>query len=94
MLRDISGELNRSPADIALAWVAGRDGSTPCWSVRAPPEQLDGGLNAVDHPLPEQARRRLDEVGAPELGSPDELFTDRMTATIAGGGNPVRHRRG
>ncbi len=25
VLRDISGELNRSPADIAMAWVAGRD---------------------------------------------------------------------
>lgn len=94
VLRDISGELDRSPADIAMAWVAGRDGVDTVLVGARTPEQLDSGLNAVDHPLPEQARRRLDEVGAPQLGSPYELFTDRMTAMIAGGGNPVRRRRG
>lgn len=93
VLRTVAQELDRTPADVATAWVLGRPGVDSVLVGARTPRHLDAGLAAVDEPLPEDARSRLDEISAPELGSPDAIFTPEMVSTLFGGGRPTRRLR-
>lgn len=92
-LREVAGELDRTPADVAMAWVLGRSGVDTVLVGARTPRHLDAGLTAVDEPLPADARQRLDEVSAPELGNPYAIFAPQMVASIFGGGRPTRRLR-
>ncbi|MEO8850377.1 MAG: hypothetical protein ABI360_01495 [Allobranchiibius sp.] len=50
-------------------------------------------LAATEHDLSQETRQRLDEVSAPELGSPYGIFTPQMVSGISGGGRPTRWLR-
>ncbi|MDQ2853108.1 MAG: aldo/keto reductase [Actinomycetota bacterium] len=93
VLRDVAKELDRTPADIATAWVLNKRGVDTVLVGARTPRHLEAGLAAVDHALPDDARQRLDEVTALTLGNPYGIFTPEMTANIVGGGRPTRRLR-
>jgi aryl-alcohol dehydrogenase-like predicted oxidoreductase len=70
----IARERNRTPSQIALAWLLARPGVTaPIVGVRTE-EQLEENLAAVDLKLDEEATRRLEEVSALELTYPYDHY--------------------
>lgn len=71
---DIAGELDRPPAEIALAWLLQRPGVViPILGARRP-EQLRQNLESIELQLNSDQLRRLDEVSAPSLGFPHEFL--------------------
>jgi len=62
----VADELEASPASVALAWVAGRDGVSSVIFGTRRPEQLDGNLAALDLPLTADHRARLDAASRPD----------------------------
>jgi aryl-alcohol dehydrogenase-like predicted oxidoreductase len=63
--------LGVSPLEIALAWVRDRPGVTaPIVGARTA-AQLRGSLQVEDLDLPDEIRKALDEVSAPDLGYPE-----------------------
>ena len=80
----IAHELGRSPAQIALAWVAGKPGvgSTIIGATKL--GQLEDNLRALESPLPADAVQRLDAASHIDLGFPYEWFQAGPNAMMSG----------
>ena len=64
---ELAGELGKTPAQIAFAWLLSHAEVTCAISGADSVEQLDDLLGALGWELPHEARRRLDDVSAPEI---------------------------
>ncbi|WP_433424073.1 aldo/keto reductase [Microtetraspora malaysiensis] len=58
----VAAGLGTTPADVALAWVAGRPGVTSVVLGPRSADQLTAALAALDRTLPQEAQSRLDEI--------------------------------
>ena len=83
-LIDLARELGRSPAQIALAWVATRPGVTSTIIGATRPEQLEDNLGALETPLPPEALERLEAASRIELGFPYDWFQSGPNTTMSG----------
>jgi aryl-alcohol dehydrogenase-like predicted oxidoreductase len=82
----VARELDRSPAQVALAWVTRRPGVTSTIIGATKREQLDANMGALDLEIPAPLLQRLDEVSRPPLVHPYHFFvTPQMRAMISGG---------
>lgn len=81
----VAKELGRSPAEVALAWVAQRPGVTSTIIGATKLEQLETNLRALETPLPKEHAARLEAVSRPELVHPYHFFESSMQAMITGG---------
>ena len=81
----VAKELGRSPAQVALNWVAHRPGVASTIVGATKPSQLDDNLAALSFELPEPLRRKLDEVTRPETVHPYHFFEPEMQQMITGG---------
>jgi aryl-alcohol dehydrogenase-like predicted oxidoreductase len=81
----VARELDRPPAQVALAWIAGRPGVTSTIVGATRPEQLADNIRALEVRIPAPLAARLDEVGRPELVHPYLFFQPAMRAMITGG---------
>jgi aryl-alcohol dehydrogenase-like predicted oxidoreductase len=77
--------LDRSPSQVALAWVTRRPGVTSTIIGATRPEQLDANLRALELELPPELAARLEEVGRPELVHPYLFFQPSMQGMLSGG---------
>jgi len=84
LLGAIARELGRSPAQIALQWVATRPGVGSTIIGATKPEQLDDTLRALEHPLPRDAIDRLEAASRIELGFPYDWFQSGPSANMSG----------
>ena len=83
----IAGELNVTPAAVAIAWVQQRPGvASTIIGARTMP-QLDANLAALDVPLTAAHRAALDNVSEPALGFPHAFL--KFASMISGGGTTV-----
>jgi aryl-alcohol dehydrogenase-like predicted oxidoreductase len=82
----VAAELGRTPAQIALNWVATRPGVDATLIGARTPEQLDDNLAALAFDLPAELRTRLDEVSAPPAVHPYNLFDPAVRARTGLGG--------
>ena len=74
-VKKVAGELDSTPARVALAWVMGRPGVTsPILGVRSV-AQLEDNLKAMEVRLGAQHRKALDEVSQPMLSFPADFLT-------------------
>ncbi|NMO20403.1 aldo/keto reductase [Pyxidicoccus fallax] len=90
-LREVATELDRSPAQVALAWVTRRPGvaSTIIGATRM--EQLEANLHALDVRITEAQTQRLDAVSRPDRVHPYIFFEDAFfTEGMFTGGTKVR----
>lgn len=94
VLREVADEMDVAPAQVALAWVLDRPGVDSVLVGARTVDQLDGNAGAVDLELPAEARARLDDVSAPDLGFPAALYNPTTMAQVIGGGTEIRRRRG
>ena len=81
----VAKEMGRSPAQVALSWVARRPGVASTIIGATKPAQLDDNLAALSFDLPEALRRKLDEVTRPETVHPYHYFEPEMQKMVTGG---------
>jgi len=87
-LEAVAQEVERSMAQVAINWVAGRPGVATVLVGATRKQQLDDNLAALDFELPAALRARLDAASAPTAISPYTYFTPTMQA-MQTGTNPV-----
>ncbi|MDT8914994.1 aldo/keto reductase [Amycolatopsis sp. PS_44_ISF1] len=85
VVKDIAAEVDRTPAQLALAWVLRNPGVTaPVIGARTK-EQLLGNLAALEVELTGGQLTRLDTASAIDLGYPHDLLaSDNMRAATSG----------
>jgi aryl-alcohol dehydrogenase-like predicted oxidoreductase len=83
VLRKIASEVGRTPAQVALNWVAQRPGVVSTLVGARTVEQLDDNLAALDFALSPEQRGALDEVSA--LPSSGVLSSDLARQVLFGG---------
>ncbi len=88
VLKAVSGETGRSPAQVALAWVMTRPGVTATLIGASTAAQLAGNLGAGDIQLSEEQLTRLNDISAPVPGFSAGL-TSPMIRQMVFGGNAV-----
>jgi aryl-alcohol dehydrogenase-like predicted oxidoreductase len=74
VLLEVAKELDRPPAQVALAWVAKRPGVVSTIIGVTKTEQLADNLRALDLEIPAAQAEKLEEVGRPPLVFPYRFF--------------------
>ncbi|MDX8144334.1 aldo/keto reductase [Lentzea sp. BCCO 10_0061] len=92
VVREVAVEVERTPAQVALAWSVRRPGVTaPVIGARTP-EQLLGNLDALEVELTGEQVARLDEVSAIDLGYPHDLLGGDHIRTVMSGELTIESR--
>ncbi|GAA2645628.1 aldo/keto reductase [Dactylosporangium fulvum] len=86
VLEKVAAEVGRSMAQVAINWVATQPAVGSVIIGASNPEQLDANLAALDFELPPEARRKLDEAGAPPTIQPYGMFTPQYQSWIVSPG--------
>jgi len=81
----VAKRLDRSPAQVALAWTARRPGVASTIVGATKPAQLEDNLRALESPLPADAVAELEAASRPELVHPYMFFQPAMRGMITGG---------
>lgn len=84
-LLEVAKQINKTPAQVALNWVATQPGVTSTILGATKVAQLDDNLAALDFAIPAELRKRLNEVSAPETIHPYTFFTPPFQAMMTGG---------
>ncbi len=82
--------LGRSPAQVALNWVASRPGVVSTLIGATKLDQLEDNLHALDFELPPEEIAGLDEISKPPTIPPYQFFEPTMRAMIDGGVRVVK----
>ena len=85
VLLDVSKQLGKPPAQVALNWVATQPGITSTILGVTKVSQLDDNLGAIEFTIPAEHRKRLDHASAPELIHPYVFFGPAIQPMITGG---------
>ena len=94
VVREVAESVGRSPAEVALSWVAHKPGITSTIIGVTSLQQLDSNLAALELELPPELRARLDEVSALDLAHPYMFFSGPIQAMVHGGTNVRAWRPG
>lgn len=89
VLLTVARELGLPPAQVALNWVATQPGITSTILGASKLHQLEDNLKSIEFSIPEELRRRLDEISAPASIHP-YMFFEPFIQTMIHGGSPVR----
>ena len=81
----VSETLGRSPAEVALNWVATQPGVTSTILGASKLSQLESNLASLDFTIPDELRARLDKVSAIEVTNPYRFFEPFVQGMIRGG---------
>jgi aryl-alcohol dehydrogenase-like predicted oxidoreductase len=87
VVREVSDDAGRSPAEVALSWVAHRPGITSTIIGATSLKQLDSNLAALELASPPELTTRLDDVSALDLAHPYMFFAGPIQAMVHGGTN-------
>lgn len=85
VLKAVAAELDRPPAQVALAWVMARPGVASTIIGASSAEQLAGNIAAADIRLSPEQTARLDEASAPPPGFTSGLGTKAIRRMLFGG---------
>jgi aryl-alcohol dehydrogenase-like predicted oxidoreductase len=85
VLLNVSSQLGRSPAQVALNWVATQPGVTSTILGASKLSQLEDNLGALDFLIPAELRRHIDEASAPASVHPYMFFEPFIQGMIHGG---------
>ncbi|MEH1168684.1 aldo/keto reductase [Micromonospora sp. CPCC 205539] len=85
-LQDVAADLGRSMAQVAINWVVTQPAVGSVVIGASSPEQLDSNFGALDFEIPADARRRLDEASAPQVGLPYGMFTPQYQSWVVSPG--------
>jgi aryl-alcohol dehydrogenase-like predicted oxidoreductase len=83
-LLEVSRQVGKAPAQVALNWLATQPGVTSVILGATKPAQLAENLACLDFSIPADLRKRLDDVGKPEPVHPYSFYAPWMQARISG----------
>jgi aryl-alcohol dehydrogenase-like predicted oxidoreductase len=86
---DVAKQVQKTPAQVALNWVATQPGVTSTIIGATKLTQLEDNLAALQFEIPPQLRQRLDDVSGLEPSHP-YIFFDRVLQGMISGGTKVR----
>jgi aryl-alcohol dehydrogenase-like predicted oxidoreductase len=85
-VKQVAGEVQKSPAQVALAWLLSKSTVTSVLLGASKLEQLENNLGALNTHLGPEQIERLDELSRIEMGFPHEhLANPTIRQTISGG---------
>ncbi|HEU4386229.1 MAG TPA: aldo/keto reductase [Blastocatellia bacterium] len=84
-LLDVSKQIGKTPAQVALNWVATQPGVTSTIIGATRTAQLDDNLQSVEFDIPAELRKRLDGATALEQVHPYKFFNSEMQGMLSGG---------
>jgi aryl-alcohol dehydrogenase-like predicted oxidoreductase len=86
VLIDVAKQIGRSPAEVALNWVATQPGITSTIIGATKVDQLDSNISSLSFEIPTELRVRLDKAGEPNpLAHPYVFFGETFQSMINGG---------
>jgi aryl-alcohol dehydrogenase-like predicted oxidoreductase len=85
VLANVSKQIGKSPAQVALNWVATQPGVTSTIIGATKTSQLDANLASLDFTIPVDLRKQLNEASALEIAHPYLFFTEGIQQMINGG---------
>jgi aryl-alcohol dehydrogenase-like predicted oxidoreductase len=85
VLHDVAKQIHKSPAQVALNWVATQPGVSSTIIGATKVAQLDDNLASVDFSISAEQRKQLDEASALEVFHPYTFFDAALQSTIHGG---------
>jgi len=85
VLLDVARRVDRSPAQVALNWVATQPGVTSTILGASKLTQLEDNLSSIEFSIPAEHRKRLDEVSRPASIHPYVFFEPFLQGLIHGG---------
>jgi aryl-alcohol dehydrogenase-like predicted oxidoreductase len=86
---NISKQVGRSPAQVALAWLVSRPGVTSTILGARTVKHLDDNLGALSLTLSDDAIRRLNELSAVDMGFYNEFVAQPHVANFLSGGTKL-----
>jgi aryl-alcohol dehydrogenase-like predicted oxidoreductase len=92
-LNEVAQQVGKPAAQIALNWVTHRKGVSSTIIGASKMQQLEDNLAALDFELPDDARKKLDEVSQPETLYPYLFFGPEMQKGVTGQ-NELRKTKG
>jgi aryl-alcohol dehydrogenase-like predicted oxidoreductase len=84
-LLDVARELDRKPAEVALAWITRRPAVASTIVGATQLEQLDTNLRALELEIPAELSAKLEAASRPEAVHPYMFFEPAMQGMISGG---------
>jgi aryl-alcohol dehydrogenase-like predicted oxidoreductase len=85
VLLDVSKQIGRPPAEVALNWVATQPGVTSTIIGATKLAQLDSNLSSLDFTIPAELRARLDKAGELDpTAQPYAFFTPALQSRVKG----------
>lgn len=93
LVTDVARAVERTPAQVALNWVAHRPAVASILIGATKLTQLDDNLAALDFELPAELAARLEQASRPETVHPHHFFEPTMRAMIDGGASVRRAPR-
>jgi aryl-alcohol dehydrogenase-like predicted oxidoreductase len=85
VLMEVSKQIGRPPAEVALNWVATQPGVTSTIIGATKIAQLDSNLSSLDFTIPAELRARLDKAGEPDpTAQPYAFFAPTLQARVKG----------
>jgi aryl-alcohol dehydrogenase-like predicted oxidoreductase len=94
VLIEVSRQIGKTPAQVALNWLATQPGVTSIILGATKSAQLAENLASLDFSVPADLRKRLDDVGRPEPVHPYNFYVPWMQARISGNTTVREWRRG
>jgi aryl-alcohol dehydrogenase-like predicted oxidoreductase len=85
VLLEVSRQMDRPPAQVALNWAATQPGITSTILGASKITQLEDNLTAIEFTIPAELRRQLDEASALESAHPYVFFEPFIQGMIHGG---------
>jgi aryl-alcohol dehydrogenase-like predicted oxidoreductase len=84
-LLTVADEVSKSPAQVALNWVATQPGITSTIIGATKMVQLEDNLQSIEFEIPAELRKRLDDLSALEPAHPYKIFNPEMQGMMSGG---------
>jgi len=84
-LKEVAKKLGRSPAEVALNWVASQPGVTSTIIGATSLKQLESNLASITFEVPAELRSRLDEPSRIESAHPYMFFEEVLQDRVRGG---------
>ena len=84
-VQEVATTLGRSPAEVALHWVVTQPGVTSTIIGATKLKQLENNLASLEVQIPEELRRKLDEVSRLEAAHPYMFFEEVLQDRVRGG---------
>jgi aryl-alcohol dehydrogenase-like predicted oxidoreductase len=88
-LAKVAKEVGRSPAQVALNWVANRPAVSSVIIGATKTQQLQDNLAALDFSISAEPLKRLEEISAPEVHYPYYFFTKKEFRDMVSGNTKI-----